>query len=444
MKKYLLIAAVLAFAAQPLTSICQPTIDGSVGGDTEYTTLDVASSRDGYGAGNDLGVIKYYTDGTNIYIAITGELNDANNIVLFFDFSGYGGRPAGNDLDPGGNYEGFVGVFNKAGGSGLDGAKMDMEVDFALAFNEGGGTSQLFVDGARYGSTDILNTSSLGSVMSQTGTSGMLDFSSSFGGTGMSTVAYRNTFDSNSDHGIEMAIPISSFAGVDNTQSLRLFAIITNQTGEMSNESIPGDLGPANLGNDADLSAIAGQDLFTSTFLLPVDFNSLGIERFRIGHKLTFSTSTETNNSHFNIERSIDSRRWETLGHIAGAGTTQEQQEYSFLDKSPESGTNYYRIKQVDFDGTFSYSKIVSAVWGTKPKITTYPNPASEQLQIQGLETVNDQTIQIEVINLQGQILLQQNWNQEAVSVRQLPKGSYLIRVRSGDEVLAQERVIIQ
>lgn len=205
--------------------------------------------------------------------------------------------------------------------------------------------------------------------------------------------------------------------------------------------------------NDADLQLVNKNEGGTyygytgfihSLTALPVEIEKIVAESTKNGNILIFSTSTETNNSHFNIERSIDSRRWETLGQVAGAGTTQEQQEYSFLDKSPESGTNYYRIKQVDFDGTFSYSKIVSAVWGTKPKITTYPNPASEQLQIQGLGTVNNQAIQIEVINLQGQILLQQDWNQEAISVRQLPKGSYLIRVRSEDEVLAQERVIIQ
>jgi len=147
----------------------QPTVDGDLS-DGQYTILATAS-RDGFGLDNELGVIKYYANGSDIYLGISGKLNDNNNIVLFFNFSDYNGRPAGTALDPLGNYEGFQGVFNKVGGSGLDLAKMDMEVDFALAFNEGGGSSDFYVDAARYGTNDILNTQYVGTTGNQTGIS---------------------------------------------------------------------------------------------------------------------------------------------------------------------------------------------------------------------------------------------------------------------------------
>jgi len=149
MKRIVLLFALFFLGLSVFAQV--PTIDGDMG-DVSYTTIGTfTSGRDGFGGTNDLGVIRFFRDGTNIYIGITGELDGNNNIVLFFNFSGYGGIPAGNELDPSGNFEGFVGVFNNGG---LDGARMDMQVDHALAFNEGNTTSTLFVDAARYGSSD--------------------------------------------------------------------------------------------------------------------------------------------------------------------------------------------------------------------------------------------------------------------------------------------------
>lgn len=182
---------------------------------------------------------------------------------------------------------------------------------------------------------------------------------------------------------------------------------------------------------------------FTITNAMPVDFASILVKTTRTGNELAFSTATETNNSHFEIERSTNSRQWETLGRITGAGTTQERQSYEFEDKSPVVGTNYYRIKQIDYDGTFSYSDIVSARWTAKPRLSIYPNPASEFLLIQGIGDI-ESTVQVEVFNLSGQLLISEAWNQQAISIASLPQGSYAIRIRSGQDILKEERIIIQ
>ena len=182
---------------------------------------------------------------------------------------------------------------------------------------------------------------------------------------------------------------------------------------------------------------------FTITNAMPVDFASILVKTTRTGNELAFSTATETNNSHFDIERSTNSRQWESLGRISGAGTTQERQSYIFNDKLPVAGTNYYRVKQVDYDGTFSYSDIVSAQWTEKPQLSIYPNPASKFLFIQGISE-NENTIQVEVFSINGQLLMSEDWNQQAIHIAFLPKGSYTIRLRSRQEILKQERIIIQ
>ncbi|MEL7247967.1 MAG: T9SS type A sorting domain-containing protein [Bacteroidota bacterium] len=180
---------------------------------------------------------------------------------------------------------------------------------------------------------------------------------------------------------------------------------------------------------------------FAASF--PVEFADIQIGKKASGHQLQFSTASETNNSHFEIERSTDSRQWRKLGSIAGAGTTQAKQDYTFFDAQPALGLNYYRIKQVDFDGTFSYSNIVSANWADKPIITLYPNPAHEQVQINGLGSMEEEVI-VEVLDLRGKVMLRQVWNQANIDLQNVPAGLYVLQLSTASGLLTQERIIIQ
>jgi hypothetical protein len=176
--------------------------------------------------------------------------------------------------------------------------------------------------------------------------------------------------------------------------------------------------------------------------LLPVEFQSVNAITNNKNIKIQFSTSQETNNAYFNIERSTDSRNWKKLGSIAGAGTTQQEQQYSFLDEAPLPGLNYYRIKQVDYDGSFSYSPIVSARWEGKAQVYLFPNPTNDLLQISGLPTT-DGPITIEIIDMAGRIMLRHTWNQSAINVASLADGVYSLRISSSIEVIDSQRLFI-
>jgi hypothetical protein len=111
---------------------------------------------------------------------------------------------------------------------------------------------------------------------------------------------------------------------------------------------------------------------------VPVEFVSFTAGYTPEGVELRWRTATETNNSYFAVERSSDNSIFTQITMIPGAGTTLEQKEYAFIDKDVNAGNYYYRLKQVDYDGSFSYSNIVnvnSELPSSFKLEQNYPNP---------------------------------------------------------------------
>ncbi len=93
---------------------------------------------------------------------------------------------------------------------------------------------------------------------------------------------------------------------------------------------------------------------------------------------LNWHTATEINNRGFEIERGIDNSTFDKIGFVEGNGTTTEIHEYSYNDMPSNSGRYYYRLKQIDFDGKFTYSKVIEVEYGMPDKFNlmqNYPNP---------------------------------------------------------------------
>src|SRR5690606_4557258 len=95
---------------------------------------------------------------------------------------------------------------------------------------------------------------------------------------------------------------------------------------------------------------------------------------------LEWVTTLERDNHFFSVERTLDGKTFTTLDSVQGAGTIEIEQSYSWVDRMPYGGFNYYRIKQTDFDGQFSYSKLVAArvIRSEKDDLRLYPNPAKD------------------------------------------------------------------
>ena len=97
-----------------------------------------------------------------------------------------------------------------------------------------------------------------------------------------------------------------------------------------------------------------------------------------------WSTASESNNSRFEIQRSADGENFGSIGWVDGAGNSSEEKSYKFMDDDPIRSINYYRLKQIDYDGKYEYSKIVSMKMANE-ELAIFPNPTDELLNCSGI-----------------------------------------------------------
>jgi len=147
---------------------------------------------------------------------------------------------------------------------------------------------------------------------------------------------------------------------------------------------------------------------------------------------LNWQTATETNNNYFTIERSANAQDWEQIAQIKGAGNSNDMQTYTAVDKNPIKGINYYRLKQTDYDGAYSYSSIQKVRMVSEKKIRLYPNPTKNTMIIEGLDaTAQD----IRIYNVLGAEVGQEiptNQKQDdrlELDLSSLPMGVYFITI---------------
>ena len=140
---------------------------------------------------------------------------------------------------------------------------------------------------------------------------------------------------------------------------------------------------------------------------LPVDLIHFDVHATANHHAdLHWATASEINNSHFEIERSYDGKTFEVVGEVAGNGNSQHQIAYSYLDEdiSLLENTVFYRLKQVDFDGTSEYSDIRVVRFdemGNDIHLSAYPNPMTNELSLM-VSLSKGEAYQIEVTDLHG------------------------------------------
>jgi uncharacterized protein (DUF2249 family) len=113
---------------------------------------------------------------------------------------------------------------------------------------------------------------------------------------------------------------------------------------------------------------------------LPIELLSFDAAPNKNTIDLTWATATETNNDFFTIEKSKDGNKFEDVAKVDGAGNSNQVIEYSFTDKNPYNGLSYYRLKQTDFNGDFSYSKTVAVNLNPNNQFYLYQNPSANHI----------------------------------------------------------------
>lgn len=143
---------------------------------------------------------------------------------------------------------------------------------------------------------------------------------------------------------------------------------------------------------------------------------------------LSWSTASEKQNSYFDIERSANGQDWTKIGTVKGHGTSSSENSYLFTDNAPLPHINYYRLKQVDFDGKFEYSTTVSINMGTFTKgFSIFPNPVADRLYFTSNNLDIDGTLQ--VFDMKGVLLKTTQLIDYQLDVHDLPVGLYQIRL---------------
>ena len=173
----------------------------------------------------------------------------------------------------------------------------------------------------------------------------------------------------------------------------------------------------------------------SSTSPLPIELISFNAQVKNDAVHLTWSTATEINNDYFTIERSRDAIHFEPIKKIAGAGNSMTTINYETYDRNPYSGTSYYRLKQTDFDGTYSYSDIRTVRVYESFKARIYPNPTSQN-ETFIIEVDTDDVYTIQVTDLSGRtVLTKTNLRDQRIELdARFKAGVYIVSILQGNQ----------
>ncbi len=173
---------------------------------------------------------------------------------------------------------------------------------------------------------------------------------------------------------------------------------------------------------------------FTNLGPLPVTLTSFQARAGNSFISLYWTTASELNNDYIAVERSADGVEFQEIGRVKGQGTTEQPQDYQFTDAQPLPGINYYRLRQVDFDGTMEYHKVVAVDFRPKgaaaKELTAFPSPATDALQVRLAAPFQTEAIYT-ITDLQGRVVLRGVFPaqsaQETISIQSLPSGLFVL-----------------
>lgn len=168
-------------------------------------------------------------------------------------------------------------------------------------------------------------------------------------------------------------------------------------------------------------------------FTLPVSMKSFTVKKAGLlRSQLNWTTSSESNNRGFEIQRSANGLNWTTIGFVAGGGTSDNEQSYQYTDMNPVKGVNYYRLNQVDYDNKSKISEVRTVTFAGD-KTLVYPVPTRDNVIIELADNRLIGTIAY-LTDMQGKLVRQISVSnmQQTVSLTGLQAGIYWIKTADG------------
>lgn len=360
--------------------------------------------------GNALGTIQYIRNNGGLSFTMMGALNNPLSSVGSIQRS----FPTFGDIDGDGDYDAFIGEQN---GSVL------------FYRNEGTAIAPSF--------TNITgNANPLNSVATvQNATPRLVDLNKD-GDLDAVVGSITGTIQTYENAGNAETPIFTKLIGTDNP-----FNAVA-----MNNSS---NAGFTDLNGDGSIDVFFGDDrgvLFyysgAPCHLMPVELTAFNATAIHEAALLTWETASEDGNEGFEVLRSTNGEDWETIGFVEGAGYTNNITRYEFWDETPKAGVNYYRLKQIDFNGNFENSEI-RAVEFESPlgTISVYPNPVQDVFNVELGNTPTD--VRVYIYNIAGQLQREVSLNDRMTSfnINDLSAGLYILNI-VGDGVNENVKLI--
>jgi hypothetical protein len=230
-------------------------------------------------------------------------------------------------------------------------------------------------------------------------------------------------------------------------------SIVTHPSGVASYVVGQLDNGAATFGSLPSItsSALDGFLGIIGSTLLPIEWLFFKGQKNENNTLLSWATATEKNNDFFAVERSKNGIDFQQIGKVNSKGNSQQPQYYQFIDDFPHEGTNYYRLKQQDFDGKYNFSKTIAIHTNQdSPRLSIYPNPSTDVFSIQihhSSETLTDiKNYDLQVINAFGQVVHQQTYTYNdgntLIDLTNHQRGYYLLKISFQNQVFTYKHLL--
>lgn len=180
---------------------------------------------------------------------------------------------------------------------------------------------------------------------------------------------------------------------------------------------------------------------FSLESALPVKLASFSANKNEGQAHLKWTTAEETNSSHFEIQRSANGHNWATLETVKAATESRVTTPYYSFDKLPLAGQNLYRLKMVDTDGTFAYSKIEALTFDSAQNALFYPNPAAERIHLS--EAVLKTTTSLKLLDQTGKAVFETSRPTAIIQTGHISGGLYVLHLTKTDGSVTSSQVII-
>lgn len=158
--------------------------------------------------------------------------------------------------------------------------------------------------------------------------------------------------------------------------------------------------------------------------VLPIELVNFNVSELENSILVEWQTVSEQNNDYFEIQRSVDGLNFNAIGFVDGAGDSDRKIHYKLEDHQPILGDSYYRLKQVDFDGKYTFSEIQQV---NLDRSNIYPNPTS------GLIYLPDSYTSVDILTPSGNIIETIFSENNTINIQDLPNGIYFLNLKNND-----------